>query len=51
VGKPLWGVEVRISRPDSDGIGEILLRGANVMKGYYRNEEATRGGRPGRLAS
>jgi len=41
-GRPLTGVEVRILHPDADGIGEVLIRGDNVMAGYYRNEAATR---------
>uniref|UniRef100_A0A7C6AFU3 Long-chain fatty acid--CoA ligase n=1 Tax=candidate division WOR-3 bacterium TaxID=2052148 RepID=A0A7C6AFU3_UNCW3 len=41
VGKPLPGVEVRISEPDASGIGEIIVRGPNVMLGYYNNKEAT----------
>jgi long-chain acyl-CoA synthetase len=41
VGRPLAGVEVKIGQPDSDGVGEILIRGDNVMAGYYRNPEAT----------
>ncbi len=40
-GWPLEGVEVRILNPDADGVGEVLIRGDNVMQGYYRNETAT----------
>ncbi|HLM57935.1 MAG TPA: AMP-binding protein [Pyrinomonadaceae bacterium] len=43
VGKPLPGVEVRISDPDAAGVGEVIARGPNVMLGYFQNEEATQG--------
>ena len=41
IGKPLYNVEMKIDNPDEKGIGEIIAKGPNVMKGYYENEEAT----------
>jgi len=41
VGWPLPGIEVRIDGPDDDGDGEIVVRGPNVMLGYWRKPEAT----------
>lgn len=41
-GRPLAGVAVRILDPDTDGAGEVLIRGDNVMAGYFQNEAATR---------
>lgn len=41
VGVPYPWIEVRIAEPDGEGIGEIQVRGRNVMKGYYRDPERT----------
>lgn len=41
VGWPLIGVDVRIDRPDSEGNGEIAVRGPNVMLGYYGDPQGT----------
>jgi long-chain acyl-CoA synthetase len=39
-GQPLPGVEVRIEDP-IDGVGEVLVRGHNVMQGYWGKPEQT----------
>ena len=41
VGIPLPHVEEKIVDPDEDGNGIIYVKGPSVMKGYYKNEEAT----------
>ena len=42
VGKALPGHELRIADPNDEGVGEIQVRGPSVMKGYFRNEDATK---------
>jgi len=53
IGVPVWGVEMRVVDENMNDVpvgepGEIVMRGHNVMKGYYNkpeaNEEAFRGG-------
>jgi long-chain acyl-CoA synthetase len=45
-GKIIWGCEVKIVDDQGNTLppgkdGEVLLSGLNIMKGYYRNPEAT----------
>lgn len=42
VGRPLEGTGIRVDGADDEGWGEVLVRGAGVMRGYLRNPEADR---------
>src|SRR6266550_5304763 len=41
VGKPLPGVELRILKPDSEGIGEVAVHSKTVMSHYLDDPELT----------
>jgi len=42
VGLPLGCCQVRIAEPDKNGVGEIQVKGSNVMLGYYGDAQETR---------
>lgn len=42
VGMPIPNVEYKIYNPDIEGCGEIIVKGPNVMNGYFKDEEATK---------
>ncbi len=47
IGTPIWGVEVKLvdddwnAIDDPDQVGEIAIRGHNIMKGYYKRPDDT----------
>lgn len=41
VGTPLDCCEIKIHEPDEEGVGEVYVKGDNVMIGYYGDPEAT----------
>jgi long-chain acyl-CoA synthetase len=42
IGKPCVGVQVRLADKNENGVGELQVKGPNVMKGYFHNEKATK---------
>lgn len=42
VGTPLPNVQIEIHHPNEEGIGEVAIKGPNVMQGYYQAEEKTK---------
>lgn len=41
VGKPISDVQIKIYHPDKYGVGQILIKGPNVMAGYFKQPELT----------
>ena len=42
IGKTVPSVEAKVVDCNKEGIGELIVKGPNIMLGYYQNEEATK---------
>ena len=42
IGLPVKGIEVRLADTNSQGVGELQIKGPIVMQGYYHNEAANK---------
>lgn len=41
VGRPIPDVQIKIFNPDKLGVGEVLIKGPNVMQGYFKQPDLT----------
>ena len=41
VGPPIPEVKIKINNPNNENVGEVLIQGPNVMKGYYKKPKET----------
>ena len=41
IGRPCAGVEIRLADMNEQGVGELQVKGPNVMRGYFKNPDAT----------
>ena len=41
IGRSIPHVQARIDEADEEGVGELVVKGPNVMLGYYNNKKAT----------
>ena len=42
IGKPLPHIQARIEDANEEGMGELVVKGPNIMLGYYGDKEATK---------
>lgn len=42
VGRAVPGVDIKICQADNSAVGEVVISGPNVMRGYYQNDKETK---------